>query len=82
MCGRFTQHYTWTEVHTFLDLFGAPRNLRPRYNIAPTTVVVGRHPLGRVRHHDRAGEHLVAGRRVAPLVPEAGQRQHRRAIRS
>lgn len=39
MCGRFTQHYTWTEVHTFLDVFGAPRNLRPRYNIAPTTSV-------------------------------------------
>ena len=37
MCGRLTQHYTWSEVHTFLSVFGLPRNLRPRYNIAPTT---------------------------------------------
>ena len=39
MCGRFTQHYTWAEVYAFLELFGPPRNLRPRYNIAPTTSV-------------------------------------------
>ncbi len=39
MCGRFTQHYTWAEVRAFLDLYGAARNLRPRYNIAPTTAV-------------------------------------------
>lgn len=39
MCGRFTQNYTWQEVHAFLSLFGVPRNLRPRYNIAPTTQV-------------------------------------------
>jgi putative SOS response-associated peptidase YedK len=39
MCGRFTQNYTWQEVHAFLSLFGTPRNLRPRYNIAPTTSV-------------------------------------------
>lgn len=39
MCGRFTQNYTWQEVHAFLDLRGTPRNLRPRYNIAPTTTV-------------------------------------------
>lgn len=37
MCGRFTQHYSWAEIHGFLDVFGAPRNLRARYNIAPTT---------------------------------------------
>jgi micrococcal nuclease len=39
MCGRFTQRYTWREVHDFLDLRSGPRNLRPRYNIAPTTAV-------------------------------------------
>jgi putative SOS response-associated peptidase YedK len=39
MCGRFTQHYTWSEVHAFLSLLGAPQNLRPHYNIAPTTNV-------------------------------------------
>jgi putative SOS response-associated peptidase YedK len=26
-------------MHAFLSVFGAPRNLRPRYNIAPTTSV-------------------------------------------
>jgi putative SOS response-associated peptidase YedK len=39
MCGRFTQNYTWEQVRDFLNLFGTPRNLRPRYNIAPTTGV-------------------------------------------
>ena len=39
MCGRFSQAYSWAEVHAFLDLVGAPRNLRARYNIAPTTEV-------------------------------------------
>jgi putative SOS response-associated peptidase YedK len=35
MCGRFTQNYTWHQVHEFLSVFGAPQNLRARYNIAP-----------------------------------------------
>ena len=39
MCGRFTQFYTWAEVHEFLDVFGPARNLQPRYNIAPTDTV-------------------------------------------
>jgi putative SOS response-associated peptidase YedK len=39
MCGRFTQHYTWEEVHRFLSIFGLPRNVQARYNIAPTTTV-------------------------------------------
>lgn len=39
MCGRFTQAYTWSEVHAFLNVFGTARNLQPRYNIAPTTTV-------------------------------------------
>jgi putative SOS response-associated peptidase YedK len=37
MCGRFTQAYTWAEVERFLSVIGPARNLRPRYNIAPTT---------------------------------------------
>ena len=37
MCGRFTQHYTWGQVYEFLNLLGPPRNVQPRYNIAPTT---------------------------------------------
>jgi putative SOS response-associated peptidase YedK len=39
VCGRFTQHYTWSQVHAFLDVVGPPRNPQPRYNIAPTTTV-------------------------------------------
>jgi putative SOS response-associated peptidase YedK len=39
MCGRFSQHYTWEEVHAFLSVFGPPRNLQPHYNIAPTDTV-------------------------------------------
>ena len=39
MCGRFTQNYTWAEVHDFLNVFGPARTSRPRYNIAPTTAV-------------------------------------------
>jgi putative SOS response-associated peptidase YedK len=41
MCGRFTQCYSWEEVHRFLNVLlpAAPPNLRPRYNIAPTTMI-------------------------------------------
>ncbi len=39
MCGRFTQFYTWAALHAFLSMTGAPRNLEPRYNIAPTTTI-------------------------------------------
>jgi putative SOS response-associated peptidase YedK len=40
MCGRFTQAYTWAEVHAALNIMGPPpTNLRPRYNVAPTTDV-------------------------------------------
>ncbi len=35
MCGRFTQHYTWSELYDALNLTSpdAPRNLEPRYNL-------------------------------------------------
>jgi putative SOS response-associated peptidase YedK len=36
MCGRFTQAYSWEEVHDFLNLFGPAQNLEPHYNLAPT----------------------------------------------
>lgn len=52
MCGRFTQNYTWAEVYAFLDVIGSARNLRPRYNIAPTTTI----DVVRV---DTDGRHLV-----------------------
>jgi putative SOS response-associated peptidase YedK len=39
VCGRFTQAYTWAEIDVFLSVIGPARNLRPRYNIAPTTQI-------------------------------------------
>ena len=35
MCGRFTQRFTWRELHERLGLIGPAANLRPRYNVAP-----------------------------------------------
>lgn len=36
MCGRFTQRFSWKEVHAFLRLGTPAPNLRPRYNLAPS----------------------------------------------
>lgn len=39
MCGRFTREFSWEEINKALAILGAPRNLQPRYNIAPTTMI-------------------------------------------
>jgi putative SOS response-associated peptidase YedK len=39
MCGRFTQNLSWAGIHRLADLIGQPRNLAPRFNIAPTTPI-------------------------------------------
>jgi putative SOS response-associated peptidase YedK len=42
MCGRFTQLFTWAQILELLRVSAAPGaapNVRPRYNIAPTTTV-------------------------------------------
>ena len=39
MCGRFTQTFAWDQADLLLGLSGAPLNLRPRYNVAPSQEV-------------------------------------------
>jgi putative SOS response-associated peptidase YedK len=39
MCGRLTHSYTWRELVELYRLTQPPRNLQPRYNIAPTTTI-------------------------------------------
>jgi putative SOS response-associated peptidase YedK len=39
MCGGFTQSYTWHELAELYRLTQPALNLRPRYNIAPTTAI-------------------------------------------
>src|SRR5258707_9143977 len=46
MCGRFTQRYTWREIHDLYGLTGAARNLQAHYNIAPTDTVDVVKPAG------------------------------------
>jgi putative SOS response-associated peptidase YedK len=42
MCGRFTNEFTWAELHALYSLsdqlfpMGPPSNMQPRFNIAPT----------------------------------------------
>jgi putative SOS response-associated peptidase YedK len=84
MCGRFTQHYTWSEVQAFLELFGTPRNLQPHYNIAPTTSVdvirldrEGRRELVTMRRvccRSSGRSHSRNCRRPSTLAPKASTR--------
>jgi hypothetical protein len=39
MSGRFTQNYTWAEVHAFLDLFGTLRNVQARRHMSMRATV-------------------------------------------
>jgi putative SOS response-associated peptidase YedK len=47
MCGRFTNRYSWQELHALYHLTAGapPSNFEPRYNIAPTQEV----PVVRVK---------------------------------
>ena len=46
MCGRFTQRYSWREVHEAMSLIGPAQNLKPRYNVAPGQRVAAVRPEG------------------------------------
>ncbi len=35
MCGRFTQYFSWQDVHAYASLSSTPVDLSPRYNLAP-----------------------------------------------
>ena len=35
MCGRFTQIFSWQDVHAYASLLSAPVDLSARYNLAP-----------------------------------------------
>jgi putative SOS response-associated peptidase YedK len=58
MCGLFTQHLFWEELHRLADLIGQPRNLAPRYNIAPTNAP---------RRDGRREADVSLGVQIAPL---------------
>ena len=49
MCGRFTQRFSWQQVHDYMNLLGPPVELRPRYNVAPgqDLAAIRAHPDGR-----------------------------------
>jgi hypothetical protein len=36
LCGRFTQHLSWVEIHDLAGLIGNARNPAPHYNSAST----------------------------------------------
>ncbi len=65
MCGRYTNRYSWSELHRLYAVTGVappPSNFRPRYNIAPTDTV----PVVRRRAGNRAVDFLKWG--LVPLT--------------
>jgi len=41
VCGRFTQEFSYEELHAYFDFFGHPLgNLEPRYNTCPTDPII------------------------------------------
>lgn len=51
MCGRFTDHLSWSEIADLYDLTQTALNLPARYNVAPTQEisVIAEHELRRMR---------------------------------
>lgn len=57
MCGRFTQAFSYSELHAYFSFFGQPLgNLEPRYSLCPTQDIIvalpsatGGHSLERMR---------------------------------
>ena len=59
MCGRFTQDFSYADLHAYFDFFGQPLgNMELRYNICPTqsiTVVLPSPGSGHVIERMRRG---------------------------
>jgi hypothetical protein len=68
MCGRFTQNYTWSEPAELYALTQPPRNLAPRYSIAPMTMI----DVVRVHQGARACPHEMG---ADPGVVEEGNQR-------
>jgi putative SOS response-associated peptidase YedK len=68
MYGRFTQKYTWSELAAPYALAQPPRNLAPRYNVAPTTMI----DVIRVHHDSRELVPMRWGL-IPAVVAESGQ---------
>jgi putative SOS response-associated peptidase YedK len=62
MCGRFTNEFTWAELHALYNLseelfpMGPPSNMQPKFNIAPTQDV------DFVAHNKAGVRELLTGR--------------------
>ena len=77
MCGRFTQMFSWQEVHDLLTLEGPPLELAPRYNVAPgqNIAAVRLEPDGRRLAMLRWG--LIPGWAGDPAIGNRYQRARR-----
>jgi putative SOS response-associated peptidase YedK len=41
VCGRFTQQFSYSDLHAYFEFFGQPLgNLQPRYSICPTQDII------------------------------------------
>ena len=68
MCGRFTQRFSWREIHALLSLDGPAANLRPRYNLAPSQSAAVVRTNGRERRLSMLRWGLIPGWAKDPSI--------------